>query len=254
MLMLARPSAFAALLVAAGLLLPAAPVCAQSLKDLLGRPNAGGRAQAYPVVGRYVAAQGDSFVLDRTNGGALLKFDNEIEVWALTAHPGPRGDVIYRNDVGEAMVRATRLGGLILFTPERPAGTPVAFAARTETLRGRAMSPAQLFRQLAQASVRASRGTKRVLAFEAPDVRPGAEAVFAEAATVAADGVVRAASTSKGRSVLSRLRRVRFTEGPAAAVNVVRDTLEVVIAPAKGAAGRPSSKRTALAVDLAAPR
>lgn len=241
-------TALAALAVAAGLSAPVSIACAQSLKEL-GR---NGRTQAYPAVGRYVAAQGDSFVMERGAAHALLKYDDAPEVWFLTPHPGPRGDIIYRDDVGRAVVRATRLGGLILFTPERPAGTPVAFSTPTTTLRPRPITPAQLLRQLAQSSVRASRAARRTLPFEAPAVTPGSEHAVADAATVAAEGLLASAATPKGRSIIARLRRVRFVEGAAPAANVLRDTLEIVVAPARGAGGRPSSKRTALALELAA--
>ena len=63
------------------------------------------------------------FVFDMSvQGRPLIKFDDSGEVWALTPTAGPRGDTIYKNDMGEPMLRSTRLGGLTVFTQDRPMG------------------------------------------------------------------------------------------------------------------------------------
>ena len=65
-----------------------------------------------PVIGRYEIDEGGAFVLDRSTPRPLLKFENKEEIWVLQGAPGPRGDMIYRNDLGEPMIRATRIGGM----------------------------------------------------------------------------------------------------------------------------------------------
>ncbi len=202
-----------------------------------------GRKPQYPPVGRYVAAQGDGFVLDRTAKAALLKYDGGTEVFVLYPQPGPRGDVIWRNDIGEPVLRTTRLGGLTLFSLDRPTGTPVAFATAAGQLKPRALSPGALLQVLATASKRASRAARRLLPFEAPQVQPGEEPLYADAAFVAADGVVSVSGSAQGRGVLTTLRRVRFTVGLAPSAMVREGTLEIVLVPDRGLAGRPSSKR-----------
>ena len=98
----------------------------QTLREgLFGDRPAPGR-QASPPVARYVSEDGDGFVLDRSQPRVYMKFDDSPEIWALRPHPAPRGDVIYKNDLGEPMLRATRLGGLTLFTADRPGGSPAA--------------------------------------------------------------------------------------------------------------------------------
>lgn len=240
------PALAAAVAVAlAGAAVPHATARAQSLKDaMFGRPSADGRKPQYPPVGRYVAAQGEAFTLDRSNGHPLLKFDDGAEVLALKPEPGARGDIIYKNDVGEPVLRSTRLGGLTLFTETRPTGTPAAFSTPAQPLKARPMSASALLQRLAQASARASRAVGALVTFEAPDVSPGAEPVFADAAALAAEGVVRTAGQRRGRFALSRLRRVRLVQGAAPTVAFARDTLQVTVAPSQGLAGRPSSSRT----------
>src|SRR5688500_18964728 len=99
---------------------PSASAGPQTLREgLFGDRPLVGRSVSPPVA-RDVSQEGDAFVLDRSQPRPLLKFDDSPEVWALRPHPAPRGDVIYKNDLGEPVLRATRLGGLTLFTPSRP--------------------------------------------------------------------------------------------------------------------------------------
>ena len=77
------------------------------------------RTTAIPPVARYNIDEGGSFILDRTAKRALLKFEDSSEIWQLQSAPGPRGDIIYKNDAGEPMLRATKLGGMTVFTARR---------------------------------------------------------------------------------------------------------------------------------------
>jgi hypothetical protein len=76
------------------------------------------RAKA-PPVGRYRDEEdGDpAFVIDHSSSIILLRFDDSTEIWMLTPQPGPGGSTLYKNDVGEIVLRVTRLGGLTLFRP-----------------------------------------------------------------------------------------------------------------------------------------
>ena len=85
-----------------------------------------GRNAPMPPVAHYVAGDGDRFILDKSGPVALFKFEHADEIWALHPTPGPNGDTIYRNDIGQPILRATRLGGLTLFTPHMPGGEAVA--------------------------------------------------------------------------------------------------------------------------------
>src|SRR5690606_35936740 len=108
----------------------------ESLREgLFGRHPADGRSQVAPPVARYVSEDGDVFILDRTQSRPLLKFENSPEVWALSPQPAPRGDVIYKNDLGTPVIRATRLGGVTIFTDQRPAGSAAALAGGGDPLR-----------------------------------------------------------------------------------------------------------------------
>jgi hypothetical protein len=218
---------------------------AQSLRDLFG----GGppHDMGGPPVARYISEDGDAFILDLSHPHPLLKFENSPEVWALQAQPAPRGDVIYKNDLGQPVLRATRLGGVTVFTTHRPQGEAVALAGGGSPIRLTAMGPQALLERLGQASLRASRAAKHVILFDA-EATPASSAVIADAAVVASVAVTRLAERPQGQARLASLKRVYLEEGKRVAASVDRGTLKITVTPAQGLAGRPSSGRIMAAV------
>lgn len=221
----------------------------QSLGDVLFGDRTPSRPLVGPAPGRYAADAGHAFVLDRQSRDiALVRFEDSPEVWALTAAPGPRGDMIFKNDVGEPVLRATRMGGLTLFSPGRPEGEAAAQVSSGAALKvPTSIGPQALIQALAQASARASRAAQHLIAFEAPDVTSSTDWVFADAAWVTSEGFVRAVSRvgGSGRSFMTRVLAVRFVTGPAPDVATQGAVLRITVAPDRGPAGRPSSQRVA---------
>lgn len=211
---------------------------------MFGRPSADDRSMGIPTVARF-NADGSSFVLDvSSHDRALMKFDDSGEVWALLPTQGPRGDVIYKNDLGEPMLRATRLGGLTVFTHDRPAGSAAALQGAAPVLRNILLSgPAALFQIMAQASTRASHAAGKLINFEALDLTPGAEPVFADAANLTAQAFVRADHNRVSHTVLSRYSKVAFINGRPPGVSVSGPEIRITVTPDLGFAGRPSSQR-----------
>jgi hypothetical protein len=247
----ATSRAICAALVCAGLGF-GGPASAARLHDLLfgNRSRPPGRVVASPPVARYVSEDGDAFTLDLTQDQPLLKFENSPEVWALQPHAAPRGDVIYKNDLGAPVLRATRLGGVTVFTDHRPDGEAAALAGAGAPLRLAPLGPQALLERLGQASLRASHAARHVILFDA-EANPNSSAVIADAALVASVAVSRLADRPQGRSRLASLRRVFLEEGKRVAAVVQRGALKITVVPALGLAGRPSSGRIAAA--MAAP-
>lgn len=201
-----------------------------------------GRA-AEPPIGRYQTDQGAEFVLDRSSGRALLKFDGDPEIWVLHPATGPRGDTIYRNDLGEEMVRATRLGGMTVFTQKRPDGSAAAFFSPCAPLRIPQLGPEGLALRFAQASDRASRAAQHAIEFETGrDAEPETAGVIADAATVASEALVGMAAAAPARAALARILDVVITQGSRPAVALRRGVLTVTVDPRQGLFGRPSSR------------
>ncbi len=206
-----------------------------------------------PAVARYESERGEGFVLDRSDGRrAVIKFDDSSELWALSASPGPRGDVIYRNDMGEPVLRATRLGGLTLFTVDVPGGTAAAPLSTVQSLRpAQIYGPEALFEVLLQAEARANRAAQHLVVFDAADanVSPGSEPLFADAFILTADAIVHVSSRgATGRAAASHVVKVRFVQGADAAAVLVGRMVQITVAPDHGVAGRPSSERIAAAI------
>ena len=221
-----------------------------SLRDFLfGGANRPSSDVALPPVARYQGERGESFVLDRLDGRrAVLKFDDSSELLALTASPGPRGDVIYRNDMGEAVLRATRLGGLTLFPPGDPMGMAAASVGVVQPLHAPVVyGPEALLQVLIQASGRASRAAQHLIIFDASDAvaTPATEPVCAEASLLTADAIGRVSSRNGGHAAVMRLGKVHFVQGADAQAALVGRMVQITIAPELGVAGRPSSQRIA---------
>jgi hypothetical protein len=213
----------------------------ESLRQgLFGQRPTDGRQFPAPPIARYVSEDGDVFTLDRTGPKALLKFDNSYEVWALKPQPAPRGDVIYKNDLGETVLRATRLGGITIFTDQRPGGSAAALAGVGPPLRLAIMGPQALFERLTLASARASRAARRLIPFEA-DATPASSALIADAAMVTSEAMVRMSKRTETRRLADRVLKVRLVEGRNASAQMSQGVLEVTVVPPQGVAGRPSS-------------
>ena len=220
----------------------------QGLRDGLFRKAPGqGRPQPAPPVARYVSEEGSAFILDRTQKRPLLKFDDSPEVWALIPQPAPRGDVIYKNDLGEPVLRATRLGGVTLFTDRRPAGEAVSLAGDGTPLRLPVISPNALFQRLAQSSFRASRAARRTIVFDA-EATPASSSLIYDASLVVSLAIARLAQRNDGLTRLSRVQRVALMEGARPTASMAGATLRITVTPSMGLAGRPSSEMIAMVV------
>jgi len=234
----------AATFAAAGfaMALPAVAAPLSLREGLFGEGRHDGRRFSAPPVARYVVEDGGGFILDRSTPRPMVKFENSAEVWVLQPHPAPRGDIIYKNDLGQPILRATRLGGLTVFTPDRPSGAPAARAGGSNPLRLPVLGPEALLQRLAQASARASRAARRLIPFEA-DASPETAPLVADAALVAAEAVVRMSAQPGGRAALSGVNKVTLVEGRRPGASLRAGVILITITPEDGMAGRPSSER-----------
>lgn len=223
-----------------GLALPAAAGPADRLRDSLFK-NRGAEAGQLPVT-CFVSEDGRVFTLDRTQPTPLLKFEDNPEIFVLAPSPAPRGDVIYKNDLGEPVLRATRLGGFTLFSDRRPGGEAVSRAAGCGPLRLMVLGPEALGQRMLQASVRSGRAARRSVVFEA-EATPRSAALIADSAVVVTLAFLQLSSKDGGRAVLSKVGKVQFSEGRKTSASFASGTLRIVVSPAQGLAGRPSSEK-----------
>jgi hypothetical protein len=238
-------------LLTAGTVLPARAAAAEGPTGNLKEFLFGHRSEQSLAPGRYSPADGQSFVVDRpATPDLLLRFDDTSEVLVLKPTSGPRGDVIYKDDTGQPILRATRLGGLTLFTQSRPAGAPAAWSGESQPLKLPPLpSPNVLFQTLVQASLKASRAAQHLVMFEAQelrpqDVTPASGAVFADAAWTTAEAFARMAGRGpQGRQLAARFAKVQFIPGREPSAHVTGTVIQITVSPERGFAGRPSSAR-----------
>ena len=157
---------------------------------------------------------------------------------------GKKGDVIYKNDTGEAVLKSTRWGGMILFSDDRPMGDPAAVTGKAEAFIPGRMSPSLLFQSLVHASRRVSLAIGRNIGFDAPDVTPGADFLYADAAGVAAEALVQVSQQTRGKQIMAPVRSVQFIEGRPPSASLQNGILVLKLDISRGDwSGRPSSRR-----------
>ena len=224
---------------------------------IFGSHTAEPQRSAAPPVGRYIDDDGDtSFVLDRSSTVTLLRFEDNPEIWVLTPQPAPHGDVIYKNDMGETMLRSTWLGGLTLFARGHAGGAAASLVGEASQIRPTmVLSPSTLLLRLAQASAHSAHIVQRPVEFEAPEVTPLTASLVADAAGVATEAIASAWQTPNGRRMMIKLSKVLLVLGRKPSVNFSGGVLRIVVAPPPGGlpardcvAGRPSSHRIAVAL------
>jgi hypothetical protein len=206
----------------------------------LGRQD---ELHAAPPVARFSEDEGGGFVLDRTHHPALLKFDDSPEVWAVSASRGPRGDVLFRNDIGDILLRVTKVGGVTVFTSRWPSGVAASLEGPTSPLKSASMDAQALYQRMLLASSRCTRVAHHLVAFDAPEVDLHTAAPIGEAVLSVMDAITKLAAQPAGRPALSRLIRVTFASAPTPTAWWRGGELYVFVNPNDGLSGHPSSAR-----------
>jgi hypothetical protein len=215
-------------------------------RAVTGEESDDGRNAAMPPVAHYVAGDGDRFIFDKSGPVALFKFEHADEIWALHPTPGPNGDTIYRNDIGQQVLRATRLGGLTLFTPQHLGGEAVALegpAPITKMPRGTITMLVQAH-QLATYHIARAMGHSVTVEAEGQ----GAEFLFADTLLVLTDTIQKLSVLRDGKPYLVNIREIHLHPARKMDARLHNGVLDISINPADGIAGRPSSGRIAQAI------
>ncbi len=246
---------FSALVLAAGMIagvMTANAAEAQVMRSLreamFGKHTDDGRDNSHtPVVAHFVSARGEGFVLDESQAAPLLRFDGDDEVFQLTAKPGANGDVIFRNDVGDPVLKATRLGGMILFAGvHADVGDPAAVTGQASAFTPDHLNPAELWLHMAKSALRVSHACDHRIDINADEDTPGEAAItlFAETVSVTTDALLQVASQTDTRHSLDKVHEVHLIEGRPPGAHIENGVLIVKLDPSRGTwGGHPSSKR-----------
>ncbi len=218
-------------------------------------------------VERYVLASDDRiFLFEERGATARVRFlcspeDTRLdcildasgpapEIHLLSATRGPRGDVIYKTDEGEAMLRIAAYGGATVFWPGESQGVAasksfgddrslrLAFEDYDVALRRAQGASAQLSAMIGSPIVFDVSAGRRAVGDNA--------AVLSDAVLTAAKGLAKVADDPTGAGVIAeRIRRVAFLPGAAPAVALNGSVLEILYVPNQDIRGRPSSAKVA---------
>ncbi|WP_411816628.1 DUF4908 domain-containing protein [Hyphococcus sp. DH-69] len=222
------------------------------------------RRQSAGAVERYVlAGDGRMFLFEERGSVARVQFlcgaeDKRIdcalddipspEIYQLNAIRGPRGDVIYKNDEGETLLRIAAYGGATVFWPGEIQGTAASKSFGDDhslSLIFEGRQVAVMRAQSAAAHISAKTGTPILFDISAAPRGPGQNAaVLADAILTAAKGLASVASDPTGaRVIAARIKRVSFVPGGAADVTLDGAVLRITYAPDQDIDGRPSSSK-----------
>ncbi|HEY1448677.1 MAG TPA: DUF4908 domain-containing protein [Caulobacteraceae bacterium] len=212
---------------------------------------AGGGDQLHgtPIVARFVIDEGGAFVLDRSHRPPTLKFDDSPEIWILTQSRGPRGDILFKDDIGDTLLRATKMGGMTVFTSRRPEGSAAALIGATTPLHLSYMGPAALYQRMIQASIRSTRLTHHLVGFQAPDADVKSAALIGDSASLAVEAMIRVASQPGGGAAVNRINKVVVAKAASPTAWLQHGVLVVYVTPAQGLSGHPSSAKIAQAIE-----
>lgn len=238
----------------AGLALCIGALCANGAMAQSQRPSTGklgdmlfesnGRKSAIPPVARFVAEDSVAFTFDRSSAVPMIRFEGSKEIWVLFPQYGPNNDIIYKNDVGEPVLRVHKLGGTTVFTATRPEGAAAFLNGGGTSLRASGLAnPFVLARLLEAASSKVSTAARRQIGIYADELGPESAVEAVDAVNVAAEAFVKLARAESNSAALAKIGRVVLLEGEKPAVSVSQRALVITIVPGRGVAGRPSSAK-----------
>lgn len=217
------------------------------------------------AVERYVLANDDRmFLFEERGASARVRFlcsseDARLdcildaagptpEIYSLSATRGPRGDVIYKTDEGETLLRIAAYGGATVFWPGEVQGVAASKSFGDD-------HPLTLVHEDYEIAVRRAQGASAQVSamIGAPiffDVSAGRRstgdnaAVLSDAVLTAAKGLAMVADDAIGARVIAeRIRRVAFLPGAAPDVVLNGSVLEILYVPGQDINGRPSSAK-----------
>ena len=146
------------------------------------------------------------------------------------------------------MLRATKFGGVTVFTARRPAGSAAALVGSTSALRMSQIGAGALYQHMVAASVRFSRMARHLVGFEAPQTDAKSAPLIADAATVAVEGCARLSAQPSGRASLGKVGKVVVVKSSRVGAWMMKGALVIYVNPGQGLAGHPSSARIAQAI------
>ena len=149
--------------------------------------------------------------------------------------PGPRGDEFLKNDVGRVFVRLTDLGGVILYDSKNPGGLPVDPVDSAQPINDPSFEAGLESNLTIYTSVRL--GTPVSIRIE--EANEPSSIWLQDAARVVSEGLIRSEKIAR-----EKVEIVQVKLGNVPDITFEKPgTLTVLVNPADGYSGRPSTDR-----------
>lgn len=208
---------------------------------------------AYVEPGSYLAGDSASFDLAGEDGHYLLRFHGSPEVFVLHADHGPLGGRVLRYDSGETALHVAGWGGITLYTDSAPQGLPATRTGDAPALAPPAISLSDMKNAAADEAQHLAYAEHMQIRFQADwnalAANATARAFAFDALENAARGIARFVSVARRRDLFAgRVSSVEVAIGARPSLRLNGKTLAVAFNPAKGFAGRSSSRAIAHAL------
>ncbi|HEV2561374.1 MAG TPA: DUF4908 domain-containing protein [Rhizomicrobium sp.] len=204
--------------------------------------------------GAYQAGDDVKFTLDSDNGNFLLRFEGDPEVFVLYTDRASMGGRVLKYDSGETALQVAGWGGMTLYTDRDTGGLP---AVRT----GDSVPPAPPEISLQDMQNAASDEAEHLAYMRGLHLDftadwnalandDGLRALCFDAMENTARGIERFTASAAGRQTLAhRVNTVLIARGAKPMVGLKDKTLTATFNPARGYAGRASSRAIARALE-----
>ncbi len=234
-------------LCAGALAAPAWPRSGDAAAQVL-REAYKGPGETLPPVARFEAAKsGKAFIIEQRRQGILLfRYVHAREVFALHRVPGPRGDIMLKNDQGAVMVRMSRVGGPVLFPGRGSPGIPAWRSGSAAPLARQVFHLEDLRGALTSIASDIATAIGHDVTISATGARERSAWLYADTAMNVRSAITRLVRTSgRSKRVLPPLKVIRLADAPKQALTLQDGVLQIDLVSADGFAGRPSSLRLA---------
>jgi Domain of unknown function (DUF4908) len=204
-------------------------------------------ASSQPVTRFDVGRKNEAFILDRRRQGQLLfRYVRSREIFVLRQVPGPRGDVMLKNDLGAVMVRMSRVGGPILFPERASHGIPAWRAGPATPLGPRNVHLEDLRPALSNIADDLVTILDHDVTISARGANENSAWLYLDTALNARSAInrIKRNPDRKGRT-LPALNEIRLISADHQELRLQDAVLEIHLVTDEGFAGRPSSLRLA---------
>lgn len=215
----------------------------QVLHDAYKSPD-----EALPPVARFeVARTGKAFIIEQRRQGVLLfRYVHAREVFVLRRVPGPRGDMMLKNDLGAVMVRMSRVGGPVLFPGRSSPGIPAWRSGSAAPLARQVFHLEDLRGALTEIARDIATDLDHDVTISASGAREQSAWLYLDTAMNVRGAINRLVRTSgHSHRVLPPLTAIRLVDAPKQALELHDAVLQIALVSKDGFAGRPSSLRLA---------